>query len=107
MSWDYAELSKAAKKAGGPEKLMELITDAAKQEGHSEMVPVVVLAAGIGALAALAVRKLISLFKKKRIPPEEIEAAKAEIIQGIKDYDAEHPEELLETENVKEEKEDE
>ncbi len=94
MAWDYAELSKAAKEAGGPEKLMELITEAGKQEGRSEMMPVVGIAFGIGALATLSISKLIKFFKRRKISPEEVEAAKAEIIQGIKDYDATHSEEL-------------
>lgn len=90
MVWDYAELSKEAKEAGGPEKLMELI----KQEGRSEMLPVVGVALCVGGLATLGISKLVKIFKRKKISPEEVETAKAEIIQGIKDYDATHPEEL-------------
>lgn len=47
MTWDYAELSKAAKAAGGPEKLMDLIENNAKHlgyiEGRISMIPCIVL----------------------------------------------------------------
>lgn len=99
MAWDYAELSKAAKEAGGPEKLTELITEAGKQEGRSEMMPVVGVALGVGVLSTLGISELVKFFKRKKISPEEVEANKAEIIQGIKDYDATHPEELRATDS--------
>ena len=92
MSWEYAELSKAAKAAGGPEALMEQVTEDAKQEGRDEMTPVVLAACAIGGLLGWGVPKVVNIFKgffgKKKPSEEEISAAKAEIIQGIKDYDA-------------------
>lgn len=92
MSWDYAELSKAAKKAGGPEKLMDLLVESGRDAGHKEMLPVVGIAAGIGALGYAGISKLVKYFrKKKEISPEAVEEAKKELIQGIKEYDAEHP----------------
>lgn len=33
QNWDYAELSKAAKAAGGPEKYVELLENASKDAG--------------------------------------------------------------------------
>ena len=36
MAWDYAELSKAAKAAGGPEKLVNMIEEGAKAVGRVE-----------------------------------------------------------------------
>ena len=91
MAWDYAELSKAAKAAGGPEKLMDLISETSRQEGREEMAPLVVAALAVGAVASWGITKLVDFFKgKKKATPKEIEAAKAEIIQGIKDYDASH-----------------
>lgn len=92
MSWEYAELSKAAKAAGGPEALMEQVTEGAKQEGRDEMTSVVFAAFAIGGFLGWGVPKVVNFFKgcfgKKKPSEEEISAAKAEIIQGIKDYDA-------------------
>ena len=85
MAWDYAELSKAAKEAGGPEKLMDLLIEAGKDSGHKEMLPIVGIALGIGALGYAGISKKIS--------PEAVEAAKAELIKGIEEYDAAHAEE--------------
>ena len=99
MAWDYAELSKAAKAAGGPEKLVNLIEEGGKSigriEGQSSMVPWIGLAAlGASALTA-GVIKLVDHFKaKKAISQAAVDEAKAELIQGIKDYDAAHPEEI-------------
>lgn len=91
MAWDYAELSKAAKEAGGPEKLMDLLIESGKDTGHKEMLPVVGLAFGIGVLGYAGVSKLVEFFrKKKNVSPEAAEAAKAELIKGIKEYDAAH-----------------
>ena len=99
MAWDYAELSKAAKAAGGPEKLVNLIEEGGKSigriEGQSSMVPWIGLATlGASALTA-GVIKLVDHFKaKKAISQAAVDEAKAELIQGIKDYDAAHPEEI-------------
>ena len=93
MAWDYAELSKAAKKAGGPEKLMDLLIESGKDTGHKEMLPLVGIALGIGALGSVGISKLVKFFKKKKkISQEAVEAAKAELIKGIEEYDAAHPE---------------
>lgn len=93
MAWNYAELSKAAKEAGGPEKLMDLLIESGKDTGHKEMLPVVGIALGIGALGYAGISKLVKFFKKKKkISPEAVEAAKAELIKGIEEYDAAHPE---------------
>ena len=92
MSWDYAELSKAAKNAGGPEKLMDMLVESGKDAGHKEMLPLVGIALGIGALGYAGIQKLIKFFKKKEeISPEAVASAREELIQGIKDYDATHP----------------
>lgn len=93
MAWDYAELSKAAKEAGGPEKLMDTLIESGKDSGHKEMLPVVAIALGIGALGYAGISKLVKYFKKKKkISPEAVEEAKAELIRGIEEYDAAHPE---------------
>jgi hypothetical protein len=91
MSWDYAELSKMAKSVGGPEKLVEMLIDSGKDTGRKEMLPVVGIALGVGALGYAGISKLVNYFtKKKQVSPDAVNAAKAEIIQGIKDYDATH-----------------
>lgn len=39
QNWDYAELSKAAKAAGGPEKYVDMLEQASKDAGKMEMLP--------------------------------------------------------------------
>lgn len=86
MSWDYAELSKLAKKAGGPEKLVNILIESGKNKMKLWMI---VVALGSSAFT-LIVQKIIKHFRnKKKISDAEVEAAKKELIQGIKDYDAE------------------
>ena len=48
QNWDYAELSKAAKAAGGPEKYVEMLERASRDAGKMEMLPWV----GVGAVGA-------------------------------------------------------
>ena len=91
MAWNYAELSKAAKEVGGPEKLVSIIEENGKAIGRKEMVPFI----GVAVLGTIAVIKLNNYFKAKRaISQEAAEKAKAELIKGIKEYDATHPENL-------------
>ena len=91
QNWDYAELSKAAKVAGGPEKYVEMLERASRDAGKMEMLPWVGVAAVGASLLTVAAVKVVDFFKsKKRQNQEDIEAAKQEIIAGIKDYDAEH-----------------
>ena len=99
MAWDYAELSKAAKAAGGPEKLLDLVEAGVKSIGHIEgqatMVPLIGCAALIASVITAGAIKLNDHFKaKKAISKAAVNKAKAELIQGIKDYDAAHPEEI-------------
>ena len=90
QNWDYAELSKAAKAAGGPEKYVEMLERASREAGKMEMLPWVGVAAVGASLLTVATVKVIDYFKsKKRQNQEDIEAAKQEIIAGIKAYDAE------------------
>ena len=98
MAWDYAELSKAAKEAGGPEKLLDLIEEGGKSigriEGQSSMVPWIGVAAlGASALTAGVIKLIDHLKAKKAISQAAVNEAKAELIRGIKEYDASHPEE--------------
>ena len=91
QTWDYAELSKAAKAAGGPEKYVEMLERASRDAGKMEILPWVGVAAVGASLLTVATIKVIDYFKsKKKQSQEDIEAAKQEIIAGIKAYDAEH-----------------
>ena len=83
--WNYAKLSRLAKSNGGPDKLVQLLIDSGTKKGRWQMVPVALGAVLIG----VAIKPIINYFKAKRShAPVELEAAKAELIQGIKDYDA-------------------
>lgn len=91
QNWDYAELSKAAKAAGGPEKYVEMLECASRDAGKREMLPWVGMAAIGASLLTAAAVKVVDYFKaKKHQNQKEIEVAKQEIIAGIKAYDAEH-----------------
>ena len=91
MAWDYAELSKVAKENGGPEEMLSLVRESGIDIGHKEMLPVVGIGIGIGALGYAGISRLVNLFKnKEEISPEAIETAKKELINGIEEYDATH-----------------
>lgn len=93
QNWDYAELSKAAKAAGGPEKYVEMLERASRDAGKMDMLPWVGVAAIGASLLTAATIKVVDYFKsKKQQNQKELEAAKQEIIAGIKAYDAEHKE---------------
>ena len=94
QNWDYAELSKAAKAAGGPEKYVEMLELVSKEAGKMEMLPWLGVAAVGASLLTAATIKVVDYFKSRKKNNEtEIEKAKAEIINGIKEYDAAHPDE--------------
>jgi hypothetical protein len=94
QNWDYAELSKAAKAAGGPEKYVDMLEQASKDAGKMEMLPWLGVAAVGASLLTAATIKVVDYFKSKKKKNEaEIEKAKEEIINGIKDYDDTHPDE--------------
>ena len=94
QKWDYAELSKAAKIAGGPEKYVEMLESASKDEGKMEMSPWIGVAAVGASLLTAATIKVVDYFKSKRAQNQEaIKIAKQEIVDGIKVYDAEHKQE--------------
>jgi hypothetical protein len=85
MEWNYAELSKMAKKYGGPEKLVEILVKSGEKKGRRWAV--YGFAGGI--LLTFGVQKIIKRFsQKKGISATDVESAKKELIQGIKDYDA-------------------
>ncbi|MGR4072490.1 hypothetical protein ACTGZD_10140 [Streptococcus parasuis] len=94
QNWDYAELSKAAKAAGGPEKYVDMLEQASKDAGKMEMLPWLGVAAVGASLLTAATIKVVDYFKSKKKKNEaEIEKAKKEIINGNKDYDDTHPDE--------------
>lgn len=93
-NWDYAKLSKAAKAAGGPQKYVEILEQASKNKGKMEMIPWIVAGAVVGSILTGATMKVVDYFKSKKKQNEaEIEMAKEEIINGIKEYDAAHSDE--------------
>lgn len=94
QNWDYAELSKAAKAAGGPEKYVEMLELASKHAGKREMLPWIgVASVGASLLTATTIRAMDYFKLKKKMNQIEIERAKEEIINGIKEYDATHQDE--------------
>lgn len=94
MSWNYADLSKAAKAAGGPEKLVEMIANENMKMGKKSMLPWIGLAIGLSSAVTIAIEKTVAHFREKEAASKEaLEEAKVKLIQGIKNYDALHPEE--------------
>lgn len=92
--WDYAKLSKTAKLYGGPEQLIAKIIEYGRTLEHKNTTPKLVAASGLGILGGFVVSKIIEHFRNKElVSTAAFEEAKQELIQGIKDYDAVHPEE--------------
>lgn len=92
MDWNYAELSRAAKEAGGPEKFVDMLIESSKAKGRAEMAPFIGLAVIGGIGLDTVARKIIQYFKEKCSKSQKaIEEAREEIIKGIKEYDATHP----------------
>lgn len=89
--WNYAELSKAAKEAGGPEAYIDFLEKVNRQKGRSEMLPWIVVSA-LG--ASLVTAKIVNVIKsRKQLKENEIEAVKSELIEKINEYDSKHIEE--------------
>ena len=91
--WNYAKLSKLAKLNGGPENLVNIITKQGVRQGirtgRLQMIPIAIGAFLIG----ISIKPLYDYFQGKKAKSlAEYEAARAELIQGIKAYDAAHPE---------------
>lgn len=88
MSWDYADLSKQASAAGGPQALVNKIEEGGRQKGRDEMKPVVILTGIFSFVGGVVIPKIYHHFKGKRAAIQtESENAKTELINGIEDYD--------------------
>lgn len=92
--WNYAELSKAAKEAGGPEKYIEFLEEVNRQKGRSEMVPWMGVAALGASLLTIGTVKIVNIIKSRKVTKEnEIEAVKLELTEKINEYASKHIEE--------------
>ena len=85
--WNYANLSKLAKANGGPNELVDKLVNS----GKVQMIPWIGVAFGCGSIATIILVQYLKELKTKSAPG--IEAAKQEVFQGIKDYDAIHNDE--------------
>ena len=67
--WEYAELSKNAKVAGGPQVFLDSLIEESKKpgkiQGHKEMYPIAILASLFGAVVMWGGMKLIANNKDK------------------------------------------
>lgn len=79
--WDYAQLSKLAKSFGGPEKLLRAIKNESAFKGALIATP----------LAVLGTKLVDYLADKYRESKEAAKAAEQELLEGIRQYDQEHP----------------
>ena len=86
MAWDYAELAKKAKENGGPEKFVETLINASKKQMIPLLGVAVVGGVAVGAVSTLGIVKYFS--QKRAISDEAVKVAKQELIQRIKDYEA-------------------
>ncbi len=91
-NWDYANLSKAAKAAGGPEALLKLVKDSANEAGINQGRKEGAIVTGLAAVVAFAGYKGYKLLrkfftKKEKYPKEVVEKAEQELIKGINEYD--------------------
>ena len=74
-----------AKENGGPEKFVEILINSSKKQ----MIPWLGVALAVGMASTLGIQKVVNIFlERKAMSDEAVEAAKQELIQGIKDYDA-------------------
>ena len=86
--WNYAQLSQAAKLAGGPEQYVEALLAGGKALGRMQMVPWLAVAGIGGSLLTCGGVKFAEHIKDKK--EAKIAIAKEQLIEGIKEYDAEH-----------------
>ena len=84
--WNYAQLSKIAKANGGPEKLVNTIFKSGVEKGIVKGRLQMLLFIGLGVLGFW----IKYFWDKQHTSVAELEAAKQELITGIKEYDATH-----------------
>jgi hypothetical protein len=98
--WDYAELSKLAKKFDGPKNMIEALQKSSYlkgfKAGKAAESPKKLLYGALGALAGAAALKIYEHFSKTEEPDnsdelsaEERAAIEQELVSGIEQYDAE------------------
>lgn len=88
MSWDYSELSKQAKLAGGPQALADKIEEDGRQKGRDEMKPLVGIASVICFIGGLVAKTVYNHFEgKKAMAQIESEKAKEKLVQRLEEYD--------------------
>ena len=91
MSWEYAELSKQARAAGGAQALVNKIEEGGRQKGRDEMKPVVILTGIFSFVGGVVIPKIYHHFKGKKVAVQiESGNAKTELINGIDDFDNTH-----------------
>ena len=105
--WNYAELTKAAKTFGGPEKMIRYIKALERAKGRADRYPWVAVTAFGSVLAGIGISKLVQYFHRNQEDEERLKIIEEEIVQGIKAYEEEHPEELEEQQESGEKKTDE
>ena len=94
QKWDYADLSKAAKAAGGPEKYVNMLVDNSKRAGKLEMIPIIGAVLVVSPIITVASQRIYKRFSIKiKKNQKQIEIAKHKIISGIKEYDKMYPDE--------------
>lgn len=92
--WNYAELSKAAKEAGGPEKYIEFLEEVNRQKGRNEMLPWMGVTALGASLLTAGIIKIVNITKyHKQIKENEIGVIKSKLVENINEYDLKHLEE--------------
>lgn len=91
LNWNYAMLSRMAKAAGGPEKLVETIISSSVSRGKRLMIPWILLAAAGGSAGTYFTMRAVDRWRSRRIGEgEKTERAGAELVRGIREYDAAH-----------------
>lgn len=100
MSWDYSELSHAAKKFGGPEKYLETVKEFVRQETTKqinakwmkfvipfEILTVPFMIKGMADCGEWIIEKRNQLRQSLEISKQEADFAEEQILASIKDKD--------------------
>ena len=87
--WNYAELSKSAKDAGGPEKFVELLEQSSRQQGRKEMLPWIAVISLGASLFTVGLMKINNDLKtRKESKKKEIKKIETKLIEEIEEYDS-------------------